>query len=88
MSVSKAKFRPLWLLWAAALQAQNGPHDLIRQSVEDLMNIEVTSVSKKEQKMSQAAAAVYVITQEDIRRSGRPRYRKFYAWRRASMWHG
>jgi iron complex outermembrane receptor protein len=39
-------------------------------SIEDLMNVEVTSVSKKEQKLSQAAAAVYVITQEDIRRSG------------------
>ena len=34
------------------------------------MNIEVTSVSKKEQKLSQAAAAVFVISQEDIRRSG------------------
>ncbi len=34
------------------------------------MNIEVTTVSKKEQKLSQAPAAVYVITQEDIRRSG------------------
>ncbi|MBZ5661100.1 MAG: TonB-dependent receptor plug domain-containing protein [Acidobacteriia bacterium] len=39
-------------------------------SIEDLMNIQVTSVSKKEQKMSQAAAAIFVITQEDIRRSG------------------
>lgn len=34
------------------------------------MNIEVTSVSKTEQKLSQAAAAIFVITQEDIRRSG------------------
>ncbi len=40
------------------------------QSIEDLMNIEVTSVSKKEQKISQAAAAIFVITQEDIHRSG------------------
>ena len=39
-------------------------------SLEDLMNIEVTSVSKKEQKLSQVAAAIFVITQEDIRRSG------------------
>ena len=39
-------------------------------SIEDLMNIEVTSVSKKEQKLSQAAAAIFVITQEDILRSG------------------
>ena len=47
-----------------------GARDLTQISLEDLMNIKVTSVSKKEQKMSQAAAAIYVITQEDIRRSG------------------
>jgi iron complex outermembrane receptor protein len=34
------------------------------------MNMEVTSVSKKDQKMSQVAAAIFVITPEDIRRSG------------------
>ena len=34
------------------------------------MDIKVTSVTKTEQKMSQVAAAVYVITQEDIVRSG------------------
>src|SRR5579883_614647 len=34
------------------------------------MNIEVTSVSKKEQKLSQTPAAIYVITQADIERSG------------------
>jgi iron complex outermembrane recepter protein len=34
------------------------------------MNVEVTSVSKKEQKLSRTAAAVFVITQEDIQRSG------------------
>jgi iron complex outermembrane receptor protein len=34
------------------------------------MNIQVTSVSRKEQKLSNVAAAIYVITQEDIRRSG------------------
>jgi iron complex outermembrane receptor protein len=33
------------------------------------MNIEVTSVSKKEQKLSKAASAVFVITSEDIARS-------------------
>jgi iron complex outermembrane receptor protein len=44
--------------------------DLSQVSIEDLMNIKVTSVSKKEQKMSQAAAAIFVITQEDIRQSG------------------
>src|SRR5208282_1126623 len=39
-------------------------------SIENLMNMEVTSVSKKEQKLSQVAAAIFVITQEDIRSSG------------------
>jgi iron complex outermembrane receptor protein len=34
------------------------------------MNLEVTSVSRKEQKLSQVAAAIFVISQEDIRRSG------------------
>jgi iron complex outermembrane receptor protein len=34
------------------------------------MEVTVTSVSKKEQKISQAAAAIYVISQEDIRHSG------------------
>src|SRR5688572_26490545 len=50
--------------------AQNPNTDLTRASLEDLMNIEVTSVSKKEEKLFQTAAAVYVITQEEIRRSG------------------
>ena len=50
--------------------AQNPPEDLSKLSVEDLMNMEVTSVSKKGQKVSQTAAAIFVITQEDIRRSG------------------
>jgi iron complex outermembrane receptor protein len=54
----------------SAEQPPGKPRDLTALSLEELMNIEVTSVSKKEQKLSQAAAAVYVITQEDIRRSG------------------
>ncbi len=45
-------------------------YDLIELSIEDLMNISVTSVSKKPQRVSEAAAAVFVITREDIRRSG------------------
>lgn len=50
--------------------AQQLPNDLTTTSLEDLMNIEVTSVSRKEEKLFQTAAAVYVITQEEIRRSG------------------
>ncbi len=44
--------------------------DMLNLNVEDLFNIEVTSVSKKTQKLANAAAAVFVITQDDIRRSG------------------
>jgi iron complex outermembrane receptor protein len=43
---------------------------LTDMTLEELMNLEVTSVSKKTQNLSQAAAAVFVITQEDIRRAG------------------
>jgi iron complex outermembrane receptor protein len=46
------------------------PVDLGQASLEDLMNIEVTSVSKREEKLSRAAAAVFVINADDIRRSG------------------
>src|SRR3989475_3067640 len=66
--------RTLWLvsfvpfLVASAL-AQNLT-DVTAMSVEDLMNVQVTSVSKRSQKLADAAAAIFVITQEDIRRSG------------------
>lgn len=46
------------------------PVDLTELSLEDLMNVEVTLVSKKPEKMTEAAAAVYVLTQDDICRSG------------------
>ena len=52
-------------VWAGEL-----PVDLTELSLEELMNIEITSVSKKEEKLFEAAAAVCVITGEDIRRSG------------------
>ena len=39
-------------------------------SLEDFLNVEVTSVSKEPQKLSRTAAAVYVITHDAIRRSG------------------
>jgi iron complex outermembrane receptor protein len=38
--------------------------------LEDLLSLEITSVSKKKQRLTEAAAAIYVITAEDIRRSG------------------
>src|SRR5579863_854216 len=60
----------LLLLPPPAQPQSSPPPALADVSLEDLMNVEVTSVSKKEQKLSRTAAAVYVINQEDIRRSG------------------
>jgi len=50
---------------SAQLQA-----DLADMSLEELLRLEVTSVSRRQQQLSRAPAAIYVITQEDIRRSG------------------
>lgn len=44
--------------------------DLKKLSVEELMAIEVTSVSRRLEKLSEAASAIQVITGDDIRRSG------------------
>lgn len=49
---------------------QQKSKNLSDKSLEDLMNIEVTSVSKKEQKLSRIASAIFAITQDDIRHSG------------------
>jgi iron complex outermembrane receptor protein len=54
----------------ASAGAQAMAPDLARVSIEDLMNIEITSASRKEQRAIDTAAAVSVITQDDIRRSG------------------
>src|SRR3989454_9741873 len=43
---------------------------LKKLSIEQLMNLQVTSVSKRPEQLSQTASAIQVITQEDIRRSG------------------
>lgn len=44
--------------------------DLTDLSLEELLNVEVTSVTKQAQPLSQTTAAIFVLTQEDIRRSG------------------
>ncbi len=43
---------------------------LKKLSLEELMNVEVTSVSKHPEKLNEAASAIQVITQNDIRNSG------------------
>ena len=68
-----------WTALCAALialpcGANNAPPDqlseLKRMSFEELMNVEITSVSRTEEVLHDAAAAVSVITRETIRRSG------------------
>lgn len=54
----------------AGAQGVQAPPDLLHMTIEDLMNIEITSASKKEQRLAEVPAAAYVITQDDIRRSG------------------
>jgi len=64
----------------AAAQSQPGPQadpqtlrSLKQLSIDELANLEVTSVSRRPEMLSRAASAIQVITQEDIRRSGATR---------------
>jgi iron complex outermembrane recepter protein len=50
--------------------SQQRTADLADRSLEDLMNIEVTSVSKTEEPLSRTAAAVFIIGRDDIAHSG------------------
>src|SRR5262245_8037211 len=62
----------VWLWWLATGHAQQRPTatELRTLSLEDLGKLVVTSVSKSEESLSEAAAAVAVVTGDDIRRSG------------------
>jgi iron complex outermembrane receptor protein len=53
-----------------AAPSEKKPPKLIDLSIEDLMRIEVTSVSKKSERLVDIPCAVFVIRQEDIQRSG------------------
>jgi iron complex outermembrane recepter protein len=55
------------------LNAISALSHLADMSLEDLTNIDVSSVSKRKEKRHVAAAAIHVITQEDIRRSAATR---------------
>ena len=60
--------------WAAARQNdQENPKQLKQLSLEQLGNIEVTTVSKEPEQVWRTAAAIYVLTRDDIDRSGATR---------------
>jgi iron complex outermembrane recepter protein len=54
----------------AVAQDELSNTDVLNISLQQLADMDVTSVSKRTEKFSQVAAALYVITQEDIYRSG------------------
>jgi len=60
---------PLQLLSVCA-QSVPSPQDLNQMSLEQLGNVEVTTASKEPEQVWQTPAAIYVLTQDDIRRSG------------------
>jgi iron complex outermembrane receptor protein len=59
-----------FLAFPAAAQEQIASADFSKLSIEQLGNVEITSVSKRAQPLSAASAAIYVITHDDIVRSG------------------
>lgn len=56
----------------AEIPADELSGDLKKLSLEELFNVEVTSVSRKMEKASEVATALDVISDEDIRRTGAP----------------
>lgn len=78
--INKRKLQPtanaataLVLCLAGAIPAQSASdpqNEFLDLDIAQLMNITVTSVAKRDQRLADAPAAVFVITQEDIRRSG------------------
>jgi iron complex outermembrane recepter protein len=66
----KINFRTNTLLTLALASGMTQAQQPLNLSLEELMQVVVTSVSKKSQTMANTAAAAYVIQAEDIRRSG------------------
>ncbi|MCX5876435.1 MAG: TonB-dependent receptor [Deltaproteobacteria bacterium] len=60
ISILMASSQPCWAATA----------NITTLSLEELLSVEITSVSKKAEKASDAAAAIFVVSQEDIKRSG------------------
>ena len=69
---SRSPLLAVLVLCLAAVSAAAGQQapQLFELSLEELANVEVTSAARRQRKLSESANAVYVITREDIRRSG------------------
>src|SRR5260221_3693740 len=69
-NLSAAVWAACALLGTSTVGAAPGVQVLKDLSIEELSNIEITSVSKRDEKLSDAPTSVFVITSEDVRRSG------------------
>lgn len=58
------------LPWVAVAHAEDYLTEIASLGLEELLNQEVTSVLRREQSVAHAPAAIYVLTDEEIRRSG------------------
>jgi iron complex outermembrane receptor protein len=79
LSASVCTGATLWFFWIAApasaqliADARDQITQLSGMSLEELANVDVTSVSKAAQSLATAPASIYVITGEEIVRSGVP----------------
>src|SRR5688572_2561193 len=59
-----------FVFWLSLTPTAQAAQDLTSMSLEDLMKLEITTVSRQTSTVGQTPAAVFVITQEMIRRSG------------------
>ncbi|HVT02678.1 MAG TPA: TonB-dependent receptor [Thermoanaerobaculia bacterium] len=58
------------LLFALWVSGEEKPRPLSELDIEEMMNITVTSAARKEQRVADSAVAIYVITRDEIERSG------------------
>lgn len=77
MPMNRMNSRHLTSLLAAAAfslatpaLAENEPRDAVDLSLEELLSAEVMTASRKTQRLNDVAAAVFIISREDIERSG------------------
>jgi iron complex outermembrane receptor protein len=60
----------LFVLIPSLVMASSPSQTLSELDFDELMQLKITSASKKSEKLSETAAAVYVVTEDEIRRSG------------------
>src|SRR5688572_6008497 len=70
LTIWRAAWLTAFLAAIPSIGLSQSKDDLTEISLESLMNVQVSSVSRHLEELRSTPAAVYVITREDIRRSG------------------